>query len=39
MQGDVVGLIDSTGSLMVEYNCDAWGRIIGRTGSLVSRLG
>ncbi len=39
MQGEAVGLIDSTGSLMVEYNYDAWGRIIGRTGSLVSRLG
>ena len=34
-----VGLVDSTGSLVVEYNYDAWGRIIGRTGSLVGTLG
>ncbi len=39
MQGETVGLIDSTGSLVVEYNYDAWGRIIGRTGSLVGTLG
>ncbi len=29
-----VGLVDSTGTLVVEYNYDAWGRIIGHTGSL-----
>ncbi len=39
LQGDVVGLIDNTGTLVVEYNYDAWGRIIGRTGSLASTLG
>ena len=23
MQGDVVGIVDSTGNLVVEYSCDA----------------
>ena len=39
LQGDIVGIIDGYNSLVVEYKYDAWGKIIGRTGSLVSTLG
>ena len=39
LQGDVVGLLDSTGALVVEYRYDAWGKPISTTGSLASTLG
>jgi RHS repeat-associated protein len=38
-QGDVVGLIDSTGALVVQYTYDAWGRLISTTGTLATTLG
>ena len=45
-QGDVVGLIDSTGALVVQYTYDAWGRLLSityptddTTSSLYSTLG
>ena len=37
--GDIVGILDSTGSLVVEYRYDAWGRPVGTTGTLASTLG
>ena len=39
MQGDIVGLLDSAGILMVEYKYDAWGKPLATTGSLAVTLG
>ena len=37
--GDVTGIIDSTGTSVVEYNYDAWGRKLFTTGTLATTLG
>ena len=39
LQGDVVGIIDKSGNLVVEYKYDAWGRSISIAGSLADTLG
>ena len=39
MQGDVIGLIDTSGNEVVKYVYDAWGKILSTTGSLASTLG
>ena len=39
LQGDVIGLLDSTGSKVVSYTYDAWGKQIIKTGTLASTLG
>ena len=39
LQGDIVGILDNTGNLVVEYKYDAWGRSIFITGSLADTLG
>ncbi len=39
LQGDVLGLRDSSGTLVVQYRYDAWGRQISKTGTLASTLG
>ncbi len=39
LQGDVVGLLDNAGALVVEYKYDAWGRPIASTGSMAATLG
>lgn len=39
MQGDVVALADTSGQIVVEYTYDAWGKLLGTTGSLASTLG
>ena len=36
---DVVGLLDSSGPLVVEYKYDAWGKPLSTTGSLADTLG
>ena len=33
------GIIDSAGTKVVEYKCDAWGKPIAKTGSMASSLG
>ena len=38
-KNDIVGILDSTGNLVVEYKYDAWGRLINTTGSLTETLG
>ena len=38
LQGDIVGLIDNTGTEVVKYVYDAWGKIFSTTGSLASTL-
>ena len=39
LQGDIVGILDSTGALVVEYKYDAWGKLLSTTGSLADTLG
>ena len=39
LRGDVVGLLDNSGTLVVEYKYDAWGKPIATTGSLTDALG
>lgn len=39
LQGDVIALIDSSGNRVVEYRYDAWGRILGKTGTMADSLG
>ena len=37
--GDVLGILDSCGNVVVRYYYDAWGNIISTTGSMASTLG
>ncbi len=39
MQGDVVAMIDATGTQVVEYMYDAWGVLIAKTGTMADTLG
>ncbi len=39
LQGDIVGILDSSGSLVVEYKYDAWGKLLSTTGALADTLG
>lgn len=39
LQGDIVGIIDSNGMLVVEYKCNAWGTILSKSGNMVDTLG
>ena len=39
LQGDVMGIVDSTGTIVVNYTYDAWGKPLSITGSLASTLG
>ena len=39
LQGDIIGILDSTGALVVEYKYDAWGKLLGTTGTLADTLG
>ncbi len=39
LQGDIVGILDNGGNLVVEYKYDAWGRSISITGLLAATLG
>ena len=38
-QGDVTGLVDSSGTQVVAYTYDAWGNILSTTGSMAGSLG
>ena len=38
-QGDVIGLLDSSGNLVVEYMYDPFGKVISITGSMAGTLG
>ncbi len=38
-QGDIIGLFDSTGTQVVSYTYDTWGKLISTTGSLASTVG
>ena len=39
LQGDVKGIVDSTGTLVVYYTYDAWGKPLSITGSMANTLG
>ena len=39
LQGDVIGIYDSNGNVVVEYTYDSWGKLISVTGSLASTIG
>lgn len=39
LQGDVMAILDGTGTAMVEYTYDAWGNILSTTGSMADTLG
>ncbi len=39
LQGDIVGIVDGSGALVVEYKYNAWGFILSRSGSMADTLG
>ena len=39
LQGDVTGIYNADGQLVVEYKYDAWGKVLSITGSLASTIG
>ena len=39
LQGDIIGIVDANGTLVVEYKYDAWGKPVPITGSMASTLG
>jgi len=39
LQGDIIGIIDSTGARIVEYTYGAWGDILSVTGTLADTIG
>ena len=39
LQGDIVGILDSTGTAVVSYTYDAWGNPLTTTGTLATTLG
>ena len=39
LQGDIVAILDSNGTKVVEYKYDAWGRPISKAGSMKDSLG
>jgi RHS repeat-associated protein len=39
LQGDITGIVDSSGTSVVEYTYDVWGSILSASGSLASTLG
>ncbi len=38
-QGDVIGILDNTGTKVVEYTYDVWGKLLSTTGTLASTIG
>ena len=39
LQGDIVGIVDNDGTLVVEYKYNAWGSHVSKTGSMADTLG
>ena len=39
LQGDVMGIVDSTGTIVVNYTYDAWGKPLSITGTMADTLG
>ena len=39
LQGDIVAILDSNGTAVVQYKYDAWGKPISKTGTMAATLG
>ena len=39
LQGDIVAILDSNGTTVVQYKYDAWGKPISKTGTMATSLG
>jgi len=39
LQGDVVGILNSSGQVVVQYTYDAWGNLLSTTGTMADTLG
>lgn len=39
IQGDIEGILDQNGDLVVEYTYDAWGKVISTTGTFADTIG
>ena len=39
LQGDIAGILDGNGNVVVEYKYDAWGKLLSITGTLKTTLG
>ena len=39
LQGDIVAILDSNGTAVVQYKYDAWGKPISKTGTMATSLG
>ena len=39
VQGDIIGIIDSTGSKVVEYTYNEWGKLLSITGTMTDTIG
>ena len=39
VQGDITGIVNSTGSTIVSYVYDSWGRLLGTTGVYAGTIG
>ena len=39
LQGDIVGILNNAGSIVVEYKYDAWGKLLSTTGTMAGTLG
>ena len=39
LQGDIIGIYDSNGNIVVQYVYDSWGKLISITGSLADTVG
>lgn len=39
LQGDVMAILNSSGTAVVQYTYDAWGKLLSTTGSMASTLG
>ena len=39
LQGDVVGILNAAGQLVVSYTYDAWGNLLSTTGTMAATLG
>lgn len=39
MQGDIVGILDANGNIVVKYTHDIWGKLVSTTGTLADTLG
>ena len=39
LQGDIVGILDNIGTLVVEYKYDAWGKLLSVTGNMAAAFG